>query len=358
MRAAGVLFALGFAVTFAACQEADREAPRGMVGGTGLPIGGIGATTGGGEGPDLSDIPDPEAPCDGDIPVDEADPRVAARAIELCTDADAASDWGVVSAAWVLADGSDDVAALSAASYALGHGVLTGFGDEIGPLAGARLLALSSGTARQPDDPDWENPAGYDKGYDGAHPGGFPKAAPKCGSNVVSGPAFDHAALEVVLRPPTNALAFAFDFDFYTFEWPAYVCSQFNDVFATLLDPRPEDQSDGNISFDQAGNPVSVNNAFVRVCDCAGGPPCSLPSDFPKIDYTCELGAGELSGTGFEDHAATGWLTTEAPVTDADQIILRFAVYDAGDGDLDTTVLIDNFRWREDSGGSPITEPK
>src|SRR5690606_24252164 len=130
-----------------------------------------------------------------------------------------------------------------------------------------------------------------------------------------------------------------------------------NDVFATILAPRPAGQSNGNVSFDQEGNPVSVNNAFVRVCDCAGGPPCSAPPDFPTIDYTCALGADELEGTGFEGRAATGWLTTEAPIEPGEDVTLRFVVYDAGDHILDTTVLIDNFRWRASTEGSPITRP-
>jgi hypothetical protein len=359
MRRVMAVVGLGSALALgAACEEA-RRAPTPFQPATTLATTG-GTYTGGGtggEGPELEDIVDPEAPCDDGLAIDESDPRAAARALELCQTA-SGSDWGVVSAKWVLADGDDTDPALATGAYALGHGVLDGFGDEIAPLAGARLLALSSGTARQPDDPGWVSPAGFSKNYQGSHPSGFPKAAPACGLGAQSGPAYDQAALEVTLRPPAEALAFAFDFDFYTYEWPDYVCSAYNDVFATILSPKPSGQTDGNVSFDQEGNPVSVNTAFVQVCDCVGGPPCVAPPDFPKIAFDCDLGPGELSGTGFEDRAATGWLTTEAPIVPGEDLTLRFVVYDAGDHILDTTVLIDNFRWRQESEGSPITRPK
>ena len=57
-------------------------------------------------------------------------------------------------------------------------------------------------------------------------------------------------------------------------------------------------QMDGNIVFDSQGNPVSVNNAFVEVCGCAGGPPCT--TGFPPTQkiFTCALGDTKLIGTG------------------------------------------------------------
>ena len=47
-----------------------------------------------------------------------------------------------------------------------------------------------------------------------------------------------------------------------------------------------------------------------------------------------------------EDHGGTSWLRTNAPVEHKGEVItMRFAVYDSGDGVLDTTTLIDNWRW-------------
>jgi hypothetical protein len=107
------------------------------------------------------------------------------------------------------------------------------------------------------------------------------------------------------------------------------------------MTPIPPGQTDGNIAFDSKGNPVSVNNAFLDVCGCTGGPPCTAGG---KV-FDCPLGTTDLTGTGFESHAATGWLVTTAPAEPGTTITLLLGVYDSGDGVLDSTALIDSFRW-------------
>jgi hypothetical protein len=78
--------------------------------------------------------------------------------------------------------------------------------------------------------------------------------------------------------------------------------------------------------------------------------------------FDCALGAQELIGTGFgidtafEDHAATSWLFTTAPI-ESDTITIRWGVYDSGDGILDSTTLIDNWQWIATPGTQVGTEP-
>jgi len=212
------------------------------------------------------------------------------------------------------------------------------------------MLALSSGAARRPGDPGYASPQGYSKNYGSSHPQGFPKESPAC-PGVITGSPYDGAALEVTVRVPTNAGGFAFDFDFMTYEFPGYVCSTFNDLFVALLSPIPPGQTDGNVSFDSQGNTVSVNSVFLEVCGCAGGPPCQAGG---KI-FTCGFGVSELLGTGFgvdtegQDHGATSWLTTSAPAVAGSEITIRWGIYDSGDGILDTTTLVDNWRWVVDA---------
>jgi hypothetical protein len=168
----------------------------------------------------------------------------------------------------------------------------------------------------------------------------------------VTGEPHDAAGVELVVRAPSNAHGFSFNFNFYTYEWPSYICSQFNDFFVALLSPIPAGQTDGNISFDSQGNPVSVNNAFVEVCGCAskGGPPCVAGGK----TFSCSLGNMGLVGTGFQDqvqdHGSTGWLFTKAPVNPGEEITMRWAVYDSGDGILDSSTLIDNWQWIAEPG--------
>lgn len=288
--------------------------------------------------------------CDDGLAVDDMDPISAARAMEICKTSADGVEWGLISATWVLADGTPPPAG-NLQNFHLGHGILTGFGPNVTTQAGTRMTALSSGSARQPTDPGYKDVGGFSKGYTCGHPQGFPKESPSCPGSITGQPN-DATGVEVEVRPPSNAKGFSFDFKFYTYEWPNYVCSTFNDFFVALLDPIPAGQADGNIAFDKMGNPVSVNNAFIEVCGCAGNPPNPCFAGGKMFD--CPLGDFDLIGTGFgfdscafcEDHGGTGWLRTNAPIEQPNtNIKIRFAVYDSGDGVLDTTTLIDNFRW-------------
>jgi hypothetical protein len=277
--------------------------------------------------------------CDSAVTLDSLDPFDAARAMGICGP--------IVSARWLLPDLFDPPAdPTTLSNYHLGHGNMGAFGTVIVPREGSKLLGLSSGSARQPTDPGYMDVSGFDKLYTTGHPPGYPKPSPAC-PGVVGGQPHDGVGLEIVLDVPEWAQGIGFDFDFYTYEWPGFVCSQYNDYFVALLSPAPPALPDGSISFDSMGNPISVNAAFVTVCGCAGGPPCVAGG----VSFTCPEGTAELSGTGFEGlgfedyHAATSWLQTTAPVTPGSQITLFFAVYDSGDGVLDSTTLLDRFHW-------------
>ncbi len=302
-------------------------------------------------------------PCDTGMLVNDPDPIHAANAVELCKISTGLKDWGIVGASWVLPNGQP---ATGYPNVDLGHGVLDSFGPFVNVQGGERMLAVSSGTARLPSHPDYQSVSGFDKGYTCGHPAGFPKESPAC-PGVYTGEPHDGIALEVAIRVPSNANGFSFYFNFYTYEWPNFVCSQYNDFFVALLHPVPAGQTDGNISFDIQGNPVSVNNAFVEVCGCSSGPPCSTGGK----TFPCSLGDSELMGTGFgpdtegDWHAATSWLFTQAPIEDGtDQIVIRWGVYDSGDGVLDSTTLVDNWQWIATPGThvvvgtEPVPDPK
>jgi hypothetical protein len=50
--------------------------------------------------------------------------------------------------------------------------------------------------------------------------------------------------------------------------------------------------------------------------------------------------------------ASTGWLTTKAPIQPGEQFTLDLMIWDAGDGLLDSSVILDHFQWL---GGAPPT---
>lgn len=331
----GGALALALAV---GCGNNEHKPPH-FTGGSG----GDGPSTGAFMGTSSSGFSD--SLCDGGLAV-TGDAMDGARAIGLCT--------GVTSAEWVRADGSPlgmgDKGNSGDGDLSLGHGILTHFGDDVAPREGARLLALSSGSARNPNEAGFHSLYGYwkDKTPHTA-PTGFPKPSPACPS-VVSGAPYDSAGLKVTIQPPPTAKSLAFDFYFYTFEFPKYICSPFNDFFVALLTPTPAGLADANISFDEKGNTISVNAGFLKVCH----PQTASDGKF----YDCLDGPGDLDGTGFDttdggianNSAATNWLTTKAPIADPSQpLTIQFAIWDAGDGVLDSTVLIDNFRFELDA---------
>lgn len=310
----------------------------------------------------LTDDMDPDlSPCDANLPIDGG-PLDGAKAMDLCKTASGLKEWGVLEAHWVMADGSPPPG--GNANFELGHGILTGFGPNVNVQRGASMLAVSSGAARQPNDPGYQNVSGFSKGYSCTHPQGFPKESPSCGV-AVTGSCYDSTGLELLVRAPSNAQGFKFNFNFFTFEWPGYVCSTFNDFFTAILMPFPAGQTDGNITFDNFGNPVSVNNAFVEVCGCSGGPPCTAGGK----TFDCSLGNAGLVGTGFgadlafgQDHGSTSWLVTQSPITPGSVFTIRMVAYDSGDGVLDSTSLVDNFEWIAEPGTqvgtTPIPDPK
>lgn len=284
------------------------------------------------------------APCDGD-PGDSA--VDFAHAIGICSDAKK-DGFGLVSAEFTR--GFKDAEEPEADQ----HGVLSKFGSVIKPREGQRLGVLSTGFAGEfngssstpfVDGKRWWN----DRTVTGQLPDGFPKAAEGCdqGRGIS-----DLVVLKLKLKAPADAGGFKFDFNFHSSEWPAWICTQFNDGFLAYLTSKGKT---GNISFDSKGNAVSVNNAFFDRCTPSVKMGCEGDNETTS---TCPSGDSELAGTGFGLKAnacgsgkkatqggATGWLSSSAPVTAGEEFTLELAIWDTGDGDLDSSVLLDNFRW-------------
>ncbi|MCP4443890.1 MAG: hypothetical protein GY811_00910 [Myxococcales bacterium] len=256
--------------------------------------------------------------CDSALALDDGDALHAANALDICD-----TTYALVSAAYVRADGS-------AFGTSRQHGIQTAFGSSVVPRLGSSMLALSSGAARTPGQPGACTTESCDGSGEGSPPAGFPQDVPGCQGDLNIN---DDVALELTLKAPANAKGYSFDFKFYSFEYPEWVCTSFNDQFVALVEPAPEGSINGNIAFDTQTNPVSVNIAFFDVCE------------------GCPLGTDDLLGTGFDtldDAGATDWLRTQAPITGGSEFKISFMLWDTGDSLYDSTVLIDNFRWLAD----------
>jgi hypothetical protein len=281
-----------------------------------------------------------------------------ARSMGIC-DSVANGGFGLVSAAFTRGHGRSD------APMAQQHGILQKFGNVLKPREGTRLGVLSTGFAQEFDGSpgvlfggdasgrDWFN-ASASPG-NGTAPPGYPKAAGNC---PIATDVNDVVDVHLTMKAPMNASGFKFDFNFHSGEWPAWICSRFNDGFVAYLSAKgfnggkPE-----NISFDAKKNPVSVNNGFFD--RCTPGARIGCEAGATPGTSTCPGGADELAGTGFGvvgnycpggggqsvSGGATGWLSSQAPVTPGETFTLDLMIWDTGDGDLDSSVLLDNFQW-------------
>ncbi len=278
-----------------------------------------------------------------------------AKAIGLCaTTTEGGTDWGVISAEFLMPDGTGTPNAQS-------HGIFASFGNTITPKNGAAMAMLTTGAAANPFDSNKFN--GKQQTASTA-PGDwltlngnvFP-AAPACGGAGTAGSVNDPVMLKLRVRAPAAAKSFSFNIYFFSQEYIKYVCSDYNDFLLTLLDsgyaapvehPEYANPADKNLAMDAAGNPVGVNLAPAGLFkQCANG-----TSDAGTVITTCENTA-ELAGTGFETYGGTGWLTTRGNVLGNEIIELRFVIWDTGpfgtpDYIYNSAVLIDNFEWQYD----------
>jgi hypothetical protein len=90
------------------------------------------------------------------------------------------------------------------------------------------------------------------------------------------------------------------------------------------------------------------------------------------VDIACPNGIGRLAGTLYDvalgpstappsncnQHGGSGgtdWLTTTSPIEPGEIFTLSWIVFDENDGILDSSVILDHFRWHSTTLGSPVT---
>ncbi len=311
--------------------------------------------------------------CDQNITSNTTNAMEFARAIDICQTATLADKkWGVIDAKLTLTDGSGTPDREA-------HAVRPRFGQGLMPQGGVNLAIISSGGAAGKGD---ANPGFHDfvsYTHSGAMPtnetpfpmdwfmanGGKIPDAPGCGG-AEQETANDAVMLTFQVRVPTNARSFRLSTNFFSAEFPEWVCSTFNDFFVVLLDSAyagtPANPSDKNLAFYQpsgAANkvPVGVNLGHGNTglfTQCINGETgCSGESGTIS---TC-TSTSHLLGTGFDDPqpnscdpgslkgGGTGWLVTSGNVNPGEIITLRVAIWDAVDHAFDSLAVIDGFQW-------------
>jgi len=363
---------LASAGVFLACSATVRQSPfedPNQNGGNGTVGGGTLGGGGGGDGgkpcvPAAGnwDIPGNNCDDDGDGTADnpptcdvgleqDGSAEDFARAMGICANA-AKDGYGLVSAKFTRGHTS------TTAARDEQHGILDKFGDVLKPREGVRLGVLSTGFGREYDSLNGNAnfAPGREWGFDGDLPDGYPKAASGCDQGTETK---DVINLVLTLKAPKNASGVRFDFNFFSSEWPAYICSEFNDGFIAYLSAKGfNGGKPDNMSFDKDKNPVSVNNGFFD--RCTPGAEIGCAPDAKPGTSVCPGGVAELRGTGYgvdgpwcgpgkvsTNGGATGWLTSSAPVQPGEEFTLELMIWDTGDARLDSSVLLDKFAWAE-----------
>lgn len=257
-------------------------------------------------------------------------------------------------------------ATVSTMGAAAAIGTRTGFGatEAWAPREGARFAVLGSGVVADldlptpPGDPNAapthcnDDLGAFDVGTTLPAPLSANEVAGDCttdealigtgdcsntihGQFVQGGRADDYTEMRVEAVVPATNDSLTYDFAFLSTEYPYYFDTTFNDMYVGWLE---SEGWTGNISFDEDGNPISLNAGF--------------------LDYRDDDGdRAEFAGTCMRQHAATKWLTTTAPVTPGETITLVFAIFDLHDSNLDSYVFLDNLGWGCDGTDHPVTMP-
>ncbi len=294
-----------------------------------------------------------------------------AKAMDICQIATEASRrWGLIEARFSLTNGQGTPAVPS-------HSIRSIFGSGLMPQAGMGFTLLSSGNAASPGQ---MNPAHIDFTASAQHgmrspfptdwmaaqnpPNVLPNAM-GCPELLGGTAAEDPVMLTLRVRAPSNAKSFSFSSNFYSAEYPEWVCSPYNDFFVALLDStwagQPANPTDKNLAFyrNPAGTiyPVGVNLAHGNTglfTQCVNGRTGCLGTT--GTISTCASTA-HLTGTGFDTSSpgscdsnslsggGTGWLQTSGNVVGGEVITLRIAIWDTSDQRLDSLVVLDNFQW-------------
>jgi hypothetical protein len=127
---------------------------------------------------------------------------------------------------------------------------------------------------------------------------------------------------------PDWTFGYSFEFAVCYSEWPT-IDDEFQDMFIVW-----QDMTDGDPPY----LPYTGNVTFLP------GP--NEPRPLTPTNLTPYLnGAGSLTGTGFEGHGCTDWLTVKGPSTPGAALELAFFLADTGDTTTASVVLLDNFRW-------------
>jgi hypothetical protein len=208
------------------------------------------------------------------------------------------------------------------------------WGNQLVPLQGPTLAALSNGRARTPVMPSWTQPAAGTVWTN--TPSVAPMPLPSHPNCPTPNSVYDAVELRFEISVPAGAGGFTFDHNFLSIDYPNYACTTFSDGFLAVVESPL--QGIQNVALDALGNAITLNTALFR----AG--------------VGTELGTAPLSGTGYDagsSGGATMWNTAVVNAIPGETVTLRLFIYDGNDAAFDSLVLLDNFQWLAGPANDP-----
>ncbi len=209
---------------------------------------------------------------------------------------------GAISANPALVTGASfDAVPPTGTPHAIGTAPLSSF-----PTNGSTFAIMTTGNAQFADDPNLAPNTGVSL----------------LGGNVRGNTDFDVTVLKINLQVPQGANCLAFDFQFYSEEFPEFVNTQFDDAFIAELDMSTWTtagsviSAPNNFAFDPSGKVISINSSG-----------------------NTSMTAANAAGTTYD--GATPLLSASTPITPGAHS-LYLSIFDQGDHILDSAVFLDN----------------
>ncbi len=140
---------------------------------------------------------------------------------------------------------------------------------QILPKDGAAMALISTGVAADKTMAGYVDPqTGTALDYTNEVPNPDPSVPSVPGCSMLQPPKVnDYAELLVKLRAPTNAHSFSFNFQFFSAEYPEFVCTEFNDEFLVMMESQGEFQTATNISFDARERQLQAADQALHAAD-------------------------------------------------------------------------------------------
>ena len=211
------------------------------------------------------------------------------------------------------------------------RGIRGKFGSVFAPQWGSNMVMLSTGVALASGDAGYVAPQnGTDFSFASAS-----VSVGKCAGAKIKDP----AVLRVQVAVPINASGMAFDFAFFSSEYPEWIGGTFSDSFTVVVTGKAWS---GDVVGEANGKCFNSNNITFSSCT------------------DCKNGDGGLAGTGYDAGVGGGygWSTASFPVKGGDSVTVEFSIFDVGDGILDSAVLLDNLRFTGSSSTKPTLVSK